>query len=122
MMPSYAPCSHSRRQRKPSYMKPPRKIATVLKGGVRTVLRSAAARAGRQRVPLSPANWGISSDAGRGLTLDGIALHELLGRWGSPLHVVNAARLRENASQFLSTPQGCDAGCEIFYSYKSNPV
>jgi diaminopimelate decarboxylase len=103
-------------------MKPPRKIATVLKGRVRTVLRYAAARAGRQRVPLSPANWGISSDAGRGLTLDGIALHELLGRWGSPLHVVNAARLRENASQFLSTPQGCDAGCEIFYSYKSNPV
>jgi diaminopimelate decarboxylase len=103
-------------------MKPPRKIGTVLKGRVRSILRYAAGRAERRKVPLSPANWGISSDAGRGLTLDGIALHELLGRWGSPLHVVNAQRLRENASRFMSTPQGCDAGCEIFYSYKSNPV
>jgi diaminopimelate decarboxylase len=73
-------------------------------------------------VPLSPANWGLSSDASRGLTLDGIALHELLVRWGSPLHVVNGRRLRENAGRFLSVPQGSEAGCEVFYSYKTNPV
>jgi diaminopimelate decarboxylase len=54
--------------------------------------------------------------------LDGIALHDLLAKWGSPLHVVNGRRLRENASRFLSVPQGCDKGCEVFYSYKTNPV
>jgi diaminopimelate decarboxylase len=73
-------------------------------------------------VPLSPANWRLSSDTNRGLTLDGIALHKLLDQWGSPLHVVDGRRLRENARLFLSVPQGCKLGCEVFYSYKTNPV
>src|ERR1700688_2409413 len=99
-----------------------RTIKAKLKRRVRTVLRYADARSRSPMVPLSPANWGLSSDASRGLTLDGIALHDLLVQWGSPLHVVNGRRLRENASRFLSVPQGCDTGCEVFYSYKTNPV
>jgi diaminopimelate decarboxylase len=51
----------------------------------------------------------------RGLRLEGLALHDLLGRFGSPLHVVHAAALDRNVQAF----QG--AG-DIFYSYKTNPV
>lgn len=99
-----------------------RTIKAGLKRQGRTVLRYADARSRSPIVPLSPANWGLSSDARRGLTLDSITLHDLLVPWGSPLHVVNGRRLRENAVRFLSVPQGCETGCEVFYSYKTNPV
>lgn len=99
-----------------------RTIKGKLKRRVQTVLRNADARSRSPMVPLSPANWGLCSDASRGLTLDGIALHDLLVHWGSPLHVVNGRRLRENARRFLSVPRGCNTGCEVFYSYKTNPV
>jgi diaminopimelate decarboxylase len=69
-----------------------------------------------------PERWGLDFVPGRGLTLEGLALHELLERWGSPLHVVHAAKLRDNARRFLAVPEGCQAGCEVFYSYKTNPI
>lgn len=46
----------------------------------------------------------------------------LLRRHGSPLHVVSAERLDANARAFLAVPPGAAAGCDIFYSYKTNPV
>lgn len=69
-----------------------------------------------------PERWSLTDVLGRGLTLEGIALHDLLTEWGSPLHVVHAAKLRENAKRFLGVPEGCEGGCEVFYSYKTNPV
>jgi diaminopimelate decarboxylase len=56
------------------------------------------------------------------LLLDGLRLDALLERLGSPLHVVHAAQLARNASELLRVPNGSSAGCEIFYSYKTNPV
>ena len=56
------------------------------------------------------------------LALDGISLHGLGEQWGFPLHVVSAARLRDNARRFLAAPPGSETRCEVFYSYKTNPV
>jgi tryptophan synthase beta subunit len=38
------------------------------------------------------------------------------------LHLVHAARLRDNARRFQAAPDGQARECEIFYSYKTNPV
>jgi diaminopimelate decarboxylase len=56
------------------------------------------------------------------LALEGLDLHALGTAWGFPVHVVNGARLRANAQRFLTTPAGQPTGCEVFYSYKTNPV
>lgn len=72
--------------------------------------------------PLHPAQWGLDRDRSGALTLDGMSLHELGTEFGLPLHVVHARRLRENATRFLAVPPGASAGCEVFYSYKTNPV
>lgn len=72
--------------------------------------------------PLHPAQWGLDRDRAGALTLDGLSLHALGTEFGLPLHVVNATRLQENATRFLAVPPGASAGCEVFYSYKTNPV
>src|SRR5262249_16718064 len=54
--------------------------------------------------------------------LEGRSLHALLAEWGSPLHVVHAAKLRENVSAFKAIPDGCSSGCEVYFSQKTNPV
>lgn len=71
--------------------------------------------------PIPPEHWGLERRADGHLTLQGIALHDLASRFGSPLHVVNAARLRDNARRYLSASSG-KAPCEVYYSYKTNPV
>jgi diaminopimelate decarboxylase len=69
----------------------------------------------------SPEHWGLTRMPSGALALNGIALPALRS-WGSPLHIVDAARLRHNARRFLAVPAGAEAGCEVFYSYKTNPV
>jgi diaminopimelate decarboxylase len=56
------------------------------------------------------------------LAFDGVSLASLREKWGSPLHVVLAQRLRRNVSEFLAINEGGRTRGEIFYSYKSNPV
>jgi diaminopimelate decarboxylase len=36
--------------------------------------------------------------------------------------VVDAQKVRENAAAFRAIPAGHERGCEVFYSYKTNPV
>ena len=67
-------------------------------------------------------HWGLSADANGVLSLEGVRLPELAERFGSPLHVVSARRLRDNARRFLSSHGDSDLRCELFYSYKTNPV
>ena len=69
-----------------------------------------------RRPDLPPSTWGLDRDGAGALRLGPVALHELLARYGSPVHVVDAARLSSNAARFTSTR------CEVFYSYKTNPV
>lgn len=92
----------------------------AIKQRITTGLRPVAHRYGPQRAPLPPAHWGLDHDA-RGLCLDGLSLHALLQKWGSPLHVVHAERLARNVA---SLQRASDAGrrCEVYYSYKTNPV
>lgn len=70
---------------------------------------------------LNPQRWGLVDDRGHGLGLQGMALDALVQKWGSPLHLVDADALRTNARHFVK-PRGADSGCEVFYSYKTNPV
>lgn len=71
-------------------------------------------------IPLS--HFGLEADGGGNVTLCGVRLSELAKESGSPLHVVNLERLRENARRFLAAPTDLTAGCEVFYSYKTNPI
>jgi diaminopimelate decarboxylase len=88
----------------------------LLKRGLRRALASSDPKPG-----ISPAQWGLDHSDGC-LSWGGVDLPGLRASHGSPLHVVSAQRLRENARRFLTTPAGGGAGCEIFYSYKTNPV
>lgn len=74
----------------------------------------------RRDLPLSA--WRLERNEDGALALDGVVLHGLLERWGSPLHVVDAARLASNAADFTARPPGSRRACEVFYSYKTNPV
>jgi diaminopimelate decarboxylase len=56
------------------------------------------------------------------MMLDGVRLSDVLERCGSPLHVVDRARLVDNASRFLAKPAHAGRPCEAFFSYKTNPV
>jgi diaminopimelate decarboxylase len=74
----------------------------------------------REDLPLS--TWRLSRDRSGLLSLDGFVLGELSERWGSPLHVVDGVRLAANADRFVARPVGAMRGCEVFCSYKTNPV
>ena len=71
---------------------------------------------------LSPAHWGLTVTPSGDLAFDGVSLAPLREQWSSPLHVVLARRLRENASEFLAVNDAGRRRAEIYYSYKSNPV
>jgi diaminopimelate decarboxylase len=102
----------------------------LVKGPLQRAVRTTAKHALRQMVRrLSstqtgppPSTWRLDRDAGGGLRLDGKRLETLLERYGSPVHVVDGARLKENAARFTARPPGAAKGCEVYYSYKTNPV
>lgn len=83
----------------------------------------AAFRAGANAgASLPPEHWGLQVNAQGELTLDGLSLPALTDELGSPLHLVNLARLRENARRFLEAASRAQARCDVFYSFKTNPV
>jgi diaminopimelate decarboxylase len=92
------------------------------KGKVKAALRPLLQAVQRPQPELSPALWDLVDDPALGFTLEGTPLRDLVARFGSPLHVVRASRLRDNARRFQSVPSGATRGCEVFYSYKTNPI
>ena len=70
----------------------------------------------------TPAHWGLTVTPSGHLACDSVSLASLREKWGSPLHVVLARRLRENASEFLAVNGVGRTRAEVYYSYKSNPV
>src|SRR6478609_4537504 len=92
------------------------------KGKVKAALRPLLRAVQRPQPGLEPALWDLVDDAERGLTLEGTPLCDLVTRFGSALHVVRASRLRDNARRFQSVPSRATRGCEVFYSYKTNPI
>lgn len=97
----------------------------TLKRASKESLKRALRRAVRGLSPggsgISPEYFELDRDGAGRVTWSGVALGELPAEWGSPLHVVSAERLRRNVKRFLTTAPGLP-GCEVFYSYKTNPV
>jgi diaminopimelate decarboxylase len=93
-----------------------------LKEGLRPVVRRYARHHGVRRPELPPSYWDLTHDPASGLRLDGLSLHELLAKWGSPLHVVHACKLARNVERFQQPLPGSGRRCEVYYSYKTNPV
>lgn len=73
------------------------------------------------RTDLPHARWGLSVGANGRLCHGDVDLSELTERFGSPLHVVDGARLDAAAAAALE-PHRSGEGADIFYSYKTNPV
>ena len=96
-------------------------LVDTTKGLVKRALRQVVSRS-EAPPPPTPAHWGLEITPQGRLALEGLDLHALGTAWGFPVHVVNGARLRANAQRFLTTPAGQPTGCEVFYSYKTNPV
>jgi diaminopimelate decarboxylase len=94
----------------------------MLRSLVRPLLRPLVRQLRPHRVDLPLSTWGLARDGQGVLALDGVPLDALLDRHGSPLHVVNAARLARNAADFVAVPPGAARGCAIHYSVKTNPV
>lgn len=92
-----------------------------LKRRAKSALRALVRHSASATPSLPPARWGLRADDGGGLTLDGLRLHDLLARFGSPLHVVHASALARNVAAFHSPSPG-GRRCEVYYSYKTNPV
>ena len=92
---------------------PKRRIKNALRSLVRTSGSSA---------PIPPGHWGLESVEGEGLSLHGLSLQALLEKWGSPLHVVDVVALKRNAQRFTLLPDGQALPCEVYYSYKTNPI
>jgi diaminopimelate decarboxylase len=91
---------------------------TAAKLALKAVVRGRAPR--REDLPFD--RWRLARDPSGALTIDGVVLNGLLARYGSPLHVVDATRLVENAARFLAKPAGASRACEAYVSYKTNPV
>jgi diaminopimelate decarboxylase len=103
-----------------------RRLPGPVDRAARAVAKRSIERVARRLLPhrrdLPMSLWGLARDPTDALTLRGLVLGDLLRRWGSPLHVVDATRLAENATRFQAVPQGAKRGCEVHCSYKTNPV
>lgn len=97
------------------------RLAGLARRHIKLALRRVIQGQGVRPSVLKPTHWGLQDDPQRGLLLQGLALAEMLEKWGSPLHVVDAGALRANAQRFQK-PHGVFSECEVFYSYKTNPV
>lgn len=97
-------------------------LVQTSKGALKKVVGAAIRARAPDASPIAASHFGLQrNDAGE-LTLSGISLPALCERFGSPLHVVNAARLRENARRFVDAARRSPTPCDVFYSFKTNPV
>lgn len=67
-------------------------------------------------------HWGLELDTQNHLAVAGINLRELAARYGSPLLVVNRAKLVEDAEAIQKAVEGCGRGSKVVYSYKTNCI
>lgn len=87
-----------------------------LRRTTKQVLGAVARRWTKRRAPFMPAQWQLETPPEGGLHCDGVPLGDLAARWGTPLHVLRAGRLRERAGAFLS------GSARVFFSVKTNPT
>ena len=99
-----------------------RPLGRAVRRPTKKVVADIARRLVRERKDLPLSTWGLSRDTSGALSLNTVNLRDLLARRGSPLHVVDAEKLAVNAARFTARPPGTNRGCEVFCSYKTNPV
>jgi diaminopimelate decarboxylase len=97
-------------------------VSQNLRLGAKRALSGLVRTLGPLRRDFPLVTWRLTRPASGALTLDGVTLEALLGHGASPLHVVDATALAANAKRFLATPTSATRGCEVFYSYKTDPV
>jgi diaminopimelate decarboxylase len=68
-----------------------------------------------------PGAWGMTAASGR-LEWDGVDLHALAERHGTPLHVINRGRLEATYRRFRDAFASRYPRVDIGYSYKTNPL
>ncbi len=66
--------------------------------------------------------WGLEKSAEGHLTVDGRDVLQLIGRFGSPLFVVNRPRLEKDALEIKQAVEELVPGSMALYSYKTNCV
>lgn len=67
-------------------------------------------------------NWGLELNAQNNLSVAGVDLHDLVDRYGSPLLVVNRAKLMQDTEAMQKAIERCGRGSKIVYSYKTNCI
>jgi diaminopimelate decarboxylase len=97
-------------------------LARASKGVVKRGLRAAIQATAADSPGLGPEYWGLERTERAELALHGQSLPALAQRFGSPLHVVDLARLRHNAQRFRDAAARARTRCDVFYSFKTNPV
>lgn len=95
-------------------------LAGKARSQLKETARSLVAKAPRA-AQLPPATWSLE-DGPKGLALRGVPLADLAAEHGSPLHVVDVAKLQDNARRFQAVPAGRAAGAEVYASYKTSPI
>ena len=65
----------------------------------------------------------LSSEPGAGLRIEGVAAEELAAAYGTPLHVISGARLRDNYRRIRDAFAARWApGVNVYFAIKSNPA
>ena len=68
-------------------------------------------------------NWDLEANAGGELIIGGCSTIQLEKAYGTPLHVVNEARLKKTAEDFIGTMRSKYPGkVSVHYAFKCNPV
>ena len=72
---------------------------------------------------MSPDLWGLNINSGGELSIGNFSTVALAERYGTPLHVVNSARLRKTAYDFKEIFSNLYPGkTTVHYAFKCNPV
>ena len=71
---------------------------------------------------LPPSRWGCAVNAAGEITNQGFSLVALARQFGSPLHVVDRARLIQNANEFAAPFRAGGVQVTLATSYKTNPL
>lgn len=95
-------------------MNPARRFWKLFKATLKQWLRGLLRRSVCAPLQLAPEQWGLRALPRGGLEWAGQDLAALAGRFGTPLHVLNARRLDSNFEAL--------GELEVFCSYKTHPV
>ena len=72
---------------------------------------------------LIPQDWGLQTGAGGALLVGGLRAVDLAQEFGTPLHVLNEARLEETANRFRQSLKATYPGrTSVHYAFKCNSV